>query len=206
MIAWLEGLLREKTASRVVIAAGGVGYEAWIPVSTYAALPDEGKTVALHVHTHVRDDAIVLYGFSTSLERTTFELLLRTSGVGPRLAIGLLSGLEPERLLDALRKGAVATLRAVPGVGPKMAERLVVELRERAAELVAGLAEAPAGSGGSPRDAAAVDPAEEALSALLNLGYPRAQAQRAVEESLASLGPGTSLERVLRDALRRSLR
>lgn len=206
MIAWLEGALREKTPSRVVINTGGVGYEAFIPVSTFTELPDEGKTVALHVHTHVREDAITLYAFSTSLERTAFELLLRTSGVGPKLALALLSGLEPERLLEAIRSGGVATLRAVPGVGPKMAERLVVELRERAAELLTALVLPPGGRGAAPMRAAAADPLEEAVSALVNLGYTRAHAQRAVEESTASLGPGAGLEAVLRDALRRSTR
>ncbi len=206
MIAWLEGDLREKSPSRVVIAVAGVGYEAFIPVSTFVGLPDAGKRVALHVHTHVREDALTLYGFSTPLERTVFELLIRTSGVGPRLALALLSGLESERLLEAIRSGAVATLRAVPGVGPKMAERLVVELRERAAELLGALA-APAGSrSGVPARPAGGDPLEEAVSALVNLGYPRAHAQRAVEESQAALGAGADLEGVLRDALRRSLR
>ncbi len=207
MIAWLEGALREKTPARAVVVAGGVGYELWIPLSTFTELPDEGKIVALHVHTHVREDALQLYGFGTGFERTLFELLLRTTGVGPKLALTILSGLEATRLLDAIRHGAVATLRAVPGVGPKMAERIVVELRERAAELAAVQA-AESGPGGSAPARAPVGPAaqEEAISALVNLGYPRAQAQRLVEETAADLGPGASLESYLKTALRRSSR
>ncbi len=204
MIAWLEGVLREKTPSRVVVVAGGVGYEAWIPLSTFTELPDEGKTVAVHVHTHVREDALQLYAFATAFERTLFELLLRATGVGPRLALAILSGLEATRLLDAIRHGAVATLRAIPGVGPKMAERIVVELRERAAELAAGSAAAPdAAAAPAPSGAAAHD---EAVSALVNLGYPRAQAQRLVDEAFADLGAGASLESCLKAALRRSAR
>ncbi len=207
MIAWLEGTLREKAPARAIVVAGGVGYEALIPLSTFTELPDEGKTVALHVHTHVREDALQLYGFSTRFERTLFELLLRTTGVGPRLALTILSGLEATRLLDAIRHGAVATLRAVPGVGPKMAERIVVELRERAAELaVAQAAE------GEPQGAVPARPPtgpaarEEALSALVNLGYPRGQAQQLVEDASAELGPDASLEACLKAALRRSSR
>ena len=207
MIAWLEGTLREKTPARVVVVAGGVGYEAWIPLSTFTELPDEGKTVALHVHTHVREDALLLYGFATGFERTLFDLLLRTSGVGPKLALTILSGLEATRLLDAIRHGAVATLRAVPGVGPKMAERIVVELRERASELAAAQA-VESGPSGSVPARAKVGPAaqEEAVSALVNLGYPRAHAQRLVEDTAAELGPGASLESCLKAALRRSSR
>jgi Holliday junction DNA helicase RuvA len=205
MIAWLEGVLREKGPARVVVVAGGVGYEAWIPLSTFTELPDEGKTVALHVHTHVREDALQLFGFGTSFERSLFELLIRISGIGPKLALAILSGLEATRLLDAIRTGAVATLRAVPGVGPKMAERLVVELRERAAELAAASSTDGSSRGGAPASAPAGRAAqEEAVSALVNLGYPRAQAQRLVEEAAVELGADASLERCLKAALRRA--
>ncbi len=115
MIGWLEGALRVKTPSRVVIVTGGVGYEACISLTTFTELPDEGKTVAMHVYTHVREDVLQLYGFASALERAVFELLLRTSGVGPRLALAILSGLEPHALLESISKGAVARLRADPG-------------------------------------------------------------------------------------------
>jgi Holliday junction DNA helicase RuvA len=187
--------------------AGGVGYEAFIPLSTFTELPDEGKTVSLHVHTHVREDALQLFGFGTPFERTLFELLLKISGVGPKLALAILSGLEATRLLEAIRSGAIATLRAIPGVGPKMAERIVVELRDRAAELAAAQA-LDAAPHGRPQGQLPAGPAtlEEAVSALLNLGYPRAQAQRLVDDAAAELGPGASLERHLKTALRRSSR
>lgn len=207
MIAWLEGVLREKEPTRAVVAAGGVGYEAWIPLSTFTELPEEGKTVALHVHTHVREDVLQLYGFATPFERTLFELLLRATGVGPKLALAILSGLEVTRLLDAIRQGSAATLRAIPGVGPKMAERIVVELRDRAAELSAAgaIQTTPQGRAGVH----AVPGSQalgEAVSALVNLGYPRAQAQRLVDEAVAEIGPDASLERCLKAALRRSTR
>jgi Holliday junction DNA helicase RuvA len=207
MIAWLEGTLREKAPARAVVVAGGVGYEAWIPLSTFMELPDEGKIVALHVHTHVREDAIQLYGFASALERRVFELLIKTSGVGPKLALAILSGLEPLRLLEALRTGAVSTLRSVPGVGPKMAERIAVELRDRAAEIMAaqGASNAPRGAA-SARAASSADMQEEAISALVNLGHPRAQAQRLVEAAAAEVGSDASLELCLRAALRRSSR
>jgi Holliday junction DNA helicase RuvA len=205
MIGWLEGTLRMKTPARVVIVAGGVGYEACISLSTFTELPDEGKTVAIHVYTHVREDALQLYGFGTAIERSVFELLIRTSGIGPRLALAILSGLEPRALLESIAKGAVATLRSIPGVGPKMAERIVVELRERAGELASAQALASPGDP-TARTAPAVPPSEEAVSALVNLGYPRAQAQRLVEEARAELGVDASLEQWLKSALRRSSR
>jgi Holliday junction DNA helicase RuvA len=207
MIAWLEGTLREKAPARAVVVAGGVGYEALIPLSTFMELPDTGKIVALHVHTHVREDAIQLFGFASVLERRVFELLLKTSGVGPKLALAILSGLEPQRLLEALRTGSVATLRSIPGVGPKMAERIAVELRERAAEIIAsqGAADAPRGTAAA-RVSSGADMQEEAVSALVNLGHPRANAQRLVEEAVAEVGSDASLELCLRAALRRSTR
>jgi Holliday junction DNA helicase RuvA len=202
VIARLAGTLLEKTPSRVVIDVSGVGYEVFVPLSTFTELPDEGKTVALRVHTHVREDAILLYGFRTARERAAFELLLRTSGVGPKLALTVLSGLATDRLVAAIASGDVAALRSVPGVGQKTAERIVVELRDRAAEL----AETPddgAPPRPSPARSAVSHVEEQALSALLNLGYTRAQAQRVVEEAAAEAGAGVGLEPLLRAALRR---
>jgi Holliday junction DNA helicase RuvA len=121
VIARVEGTLREKTPTRVVVDVHGVGYELLVPLSTFTALPDEGKTVALRVHTAVREDAIQLFGFATALERAAFELLLKASRVGPRLAQNVLSGIAADVLLDAIRRGDVAALRGVPGVGTKTA-------------------------------------------------------------------------------------
>ncbi|HVP28172.1 MAG TPA: Holliday junction branch migration protein RuvA [Myxococcota bacterium] len=205
MIASLEGVLREKTPQRVVIDVAGVGYEVLVPLSTFTELPQEGKTVALRIHTHVREDAIQLYGFASARERALFELLIRASGVGPRLAQGILSGMEPARLLEALAEGDVAALRSVPGLGQKKAERLVVELRERASELrLAHAAPAARPAGGAaiargPADAGT----EEALSALLNLGYAKPQAQRVIDEARSEAGAEASVEALLRSALRR---
>jgi Holliday junction DNA helicase RuvA len=203
VIAYLEGTLREKQPTRVVLDVHGVGYEVLIPLSTFYDLPEEGKTIALRIHTHVREDALQLFGFRTARERSVFELLLRTSGVGPKLAQALLSGLAPDDLLGAIRDGKAAVLRSVPGVGQKTAERIVIDLRDRVGTLIA---EASA-EGGEPQAAGAA-PAEpgsddEALSALVNLGYPRAHAERVIEAARGELGPDAPLERVIRAARRR---
>jgi len=202
MIGRLEGVLHEKAPARVLVDVAGVGYEVWIPLSTFTELPDEGKVVSLCIHTHVREEAIQLFGFASRRERSVFELLIRTSGIGPKLAIGVLSGIAPERLLEAVRAGDLATLRGVPGVGQKTAERIVVELRERAIELLRSedLAAAPPSRGAPAAQGVA---AEQALSALLNLGYARPQAQRVVEEAVAEVGDSAPLEALVRAALRR---
>lgn len=202
MIARLEGVLREKRPTAVLIDVGGVGYEVFVPLSTFDALPDEGKVVALRIHTHVREDALQLFGFASELERRLFELLIRTNGVGPRLAQTILSGMAPADLVGALRAGDVAALRAVPGLGAKKAERLVVELRDRLGELE------PAAAATSLRSRPVEgDPvAAQAVSALLNLGYPRPQAERLVERAREELGGEASLEDLLRRALRGAVR
>jgi Holliday junction DNA helicase RuvA len=201
MIGRLEGVLREKRPTQVVVDVGGVGYELAIPLSTFAALPDEGKVVALRVHTHVREDALLLYGFARALEREAFELLLHANRVGPKLALTALSGLDAEELVRAIQEGDVAVLQAVPGIGRRMAERIVVELRERAGEV---RAHAAAGEGaraarpGSAEEALA----EQVLSALGNLGVAKPQAERAARQALDDLGAGAPVEGLIRAALR----
>ena len=197
MIAWVEGVLREKQPTRVVVDVRGVGYALHVPLSTFAVLPDTGKNVSMHVHTHVRDDALLLYGFATAYERDAFELLLRANRVGPKLAQTILSGISPGVLVSALRRGEVKVLRSVPGIGPKMAERMAVELRELA-EALGESGVAGAESVIPARHAAA----DEALSALLNLGYPRAQAERTVAAAVAEAGDEASIETLIRVALR----
>ncbi len=200
MIAWLEGKLREKSPTRIVLDVGGVGYELLVPLSTFESLPDLGKTVSLLVHTAVREDAIQLFGFATPLEKELFHLLLRASRVGPKLAQSILSGMEPERLLQRLREADAKGLRKAPGVGPKLAERMAVELRDDAAKLTSRLRAEPGGI--RVLAAAATDPADELLSALTNLGYPPAQAGRVVESALAEAAPDAALEELIRVALR----
>ena len=201
MIAWLEGELRERAPTRVVVDVQGVGYELHVPFTTYEVLPDEGKTVALHVHTHAREGALQLFGFATREERCAFELLLKASRVGPKLAQTLLSGISPAQLLSAIRAGDTAPLRAVPGVGPKMADRIQVELRDRVEELAASLAsaapDAEVAHAGAARD--------QALSALQNLGYPKARAEEVLAAAAAEIDE-VDVESLVRSALRRLAR
>ena len=151
MIARLEGVLLERAPTRVLVDVNGVGYEVFVPFSTFAALPDVGKTVALRIHTHAREGALQLFGFATAVERTAFELLLRASRVGPKLAQTVLSGIDPADLLAAIRDGNPAPLRAVPGVGAKMADRILVELRDRVDELALAVRDAGIAPAAAPR-------------------------------------------------------
>lgn len=198
MIAWVEGVLREKSPVRVVVDVNGVGYELHVSLSTSALLPDVGKTVGLHALTVAREDALLLYGFATPYEKQVFELLIRASRVGPRLAQTMLSGMAPERLVAALRDGEIAAMKGVPGVGVRTAERLVVELRDKAAELGS-----PTG-GPSPARARDGDALlrDQLLSALLNLGYPRNQADRVVGAAVEEAGEEATIESLIRIALR----
>jgi Holliday junction DNA helicase RuvA len=193
VIARLEGVLAEKTPEAVALDVHGVGYEVRVPLSTFFELPDEGKTVRLHIHTHVREDALQLYGFGTETERVLFRLLIATSGVGPKLALAILSGLPVNKLVAALRAGDLAALSGIPGVGKKTAERLVIDLREKAHGLE------PAAK---PERAPAPDAAASAESALTNLGYPRPQAERAVRRALELVPEGAGLETLIKEALR----
>jgi Holliday junction DNA helicase RuvA len=203
LIAWVEGVLREREPTRVVVDVRGVGYEVHIPLSTFAALPDAGKTVSLRIHTHAREGSLQLFGFATGEERTAFELLLRASRVGPRLAQTVLSGIAPAQLLAAIRSGDPGALRRIPGVGPKMADRILVELRDRADELAASLKDS-----GAPAPSAPGEPEArpQALSALRNLGYGKAQAERILDDSEAEIGQGASVEAYVRAALKRLAR
>jgi holliday junction DNA helicase RuvA len=199
VIAHLEGVLRVKTATRIVVAVGGVGYEVLVSLSTFTALPDEGKTVSLRIHTHVREDAIQLFGFHTDLERALFEQLIRTNGVGPKLAQAVLSGMAPRDLVAALRSGDVMALRAVPGVGLKTAQRLLMEMRDRVGEWAGQEDGGPA----SPAIAPAGDDRIEAVtSALVNLGTTRTRAEDAARDAASRLAPDEPVEALVRSALR----
>jgi len=174
MIAHLRGKLFSKQPGQAIVEAAGVGYDVTISVPTFTALPAEGAEVSLYIHTHVREDALALYGFMDRNEKRLFERLITVSGVGPRLAITILSGLNPERTVAAIRAQDHATLTLIPGVGKKLAERLVVELKEKLDDL----AVAPVGQ------KQLAPAAEDVLSALVNLGYQRPAAQKAIETAI----------------------
>ena len=196
MIAFLRGRLLEKHPNRLIVDVQGVGYDVHVPVSTFYGLGEPGSDVALRIHTHVREDALSLFGFGSTRELELFELLIAISGVGPRLALAVLSGIEPAELVRAVQQGDVKRLTAIPGVGRKTAERIGLELRDRL----------PAPTEGEAALAAAARPAEQLradlLSALLNLGYHRPLAEQALDRALAAAGEGASFERVLKQALR----
>jgi len=191
VIALLEGRLAEKSPERVVLDVRGVGYEVSVPVSTFLELPDEGKTVRLRIHTHVREEALQLFGFWSEPERIGFRLLIGISGVGPRLAIAILSGVPVERFVAAVRDGDLTALRSIPGVGPKTAQRILIELRDKLAVFESAGALLP----GEGVEAAT-------LSALVNLGYARAEAERVVRRALEQLPEAPELETLVREALR----
>jgi holliday junction DNA helicase RuvA len=175
MIAHLRGRLLTKQPQQAIVEAAGVGYDVAISVSTYTSLPAEGAEVALHIHTQVREDTLSLYGFLDRNDKRIFEKLITVSGVGPKLAINIQSGLPADRLVAALRAQDHATLTRIPGVGKKLAERLVVELKDKLEDMAAA----------APAVAAAGPAAEDVLSALVNLGYQRPSAQKAIETAVA---------------------
>jgi Holliday junction DNA helicase RuvA len=199
MIARLRGSLVEKTPSRIVVDVGGVGYDVQVPLSTFYPLGEAGSGVALRIHTHVREDLIALYGFGTPIEHDLFERLILISGVGPKLALAVLSGIEPAELIRAVRQQDVARLTAIPGVGKKTAERIGLEMKDR---LPASLT---AGDSVKPVETAEDRLRDDLLSALVNLGYQRPAGERAIEAALAA-APGGRFEDVLRDALRRLMK
>ena len=204
MIARMEGALIEKTPTAVVVDVGGVGHELLVSLVTFEGLPDQGKTVILRVRTVVREDAFLLYGFGDAFERSAFDLLIRANRVGPKLAQAILSGLSAETLLRALRDGDAKALRGAPGVGPKMAERMVVELRDGARDLLSQSEGSAAVAGPKGAESGSVDNTQEQLvSALVHLGYPRNQALRVAEEAAAEAGEDVSIEALIRVALRR---
>ena len=189
MIALIEGKLLEKTKDSVVVSAGGVGYLIFIPTSTLADLPENGKPVSLHTYLHVREDALQLYGFLTLQERGVFEKLISVSGIGPRVALAALSSMNPDRLVMAVEQAQASLLSRIPGIGKKTAERMVFELKGKLTGLV-------------PLGAALVGGAgEEAVAALLSLGYTHAQAENAVRKALEDAADGADTGELVRLAL-----
>ena len=197
MIAYLSGLLFRKTTQSVIIDAGGIGYEVFVPLSTFYTLPEKDERVSLHIHTHVREDALILFGFYTRLEKDLFLMLTSVSGIGPKLAVNILSGIGPGELLGAIAQGDAVRLQAIPGVGKKTAERIALELKDKALRFndkqdiisVPVLEEGEAGL------------LDDARSALLNLGYSPKLAERAVKKARSGL-PEITLEGLIRDALK----
>jgi holliday junction DNA helicase RuvA len=194
VIARLRGRILEKSPNRIVVDVNGVGYDVLVPLSTFYGLGDAGSEIALRIHTHVREDALALYGFATALEQELFERLIGVSGIGPKVALAVLSGIEPAELVDAVGRGNVARLTAIPGVGKKTSERIVLELKDRLPLAHAPRIAPPASAnGGAVRD--------DVLSALVNLGYHRPLAEKAVSAALDAW-PDGGFERTLKQALR----
>lgn len=194
MIAHLRGVLLEKHPNQALVDVGGVGYDVTIPVSTFSRLPDAGKEASLHIHTHVREDLIALFGFLTKEERNVFERLISVSGIGPKLAVTVLSGLATEDLIAAVRNGDLVRLTRIPGVGKKTAERMVLELKDK-------LDVIPGASVKSMPQTPAMTPLEQdVLSALLNLGGQRAAAEAAMVRLKSEKLP-EDFERMFRRAL-----
>ncbi|MBW2028797.1 MAG: Holliday junction branch migration protein RuvA [Deltaproteobacteria bacterium] len=197
MIARLNGTIIEKSAQSVIIDNSGIGYEVIVPFSTFYALPEQNDDVSLHIHTHVREDAIVLFGFNTLLEKEIFLMLKSVAGIGPKLAINILSGLGPRELLEAMAGGDAMRLQSIPGVGRKTAERIALELSEKAQALLGGDQARPAQFFAGPEKRAL----DDAVSALLNLGYSSKAAKGAVEKAFAQT-KSVDLEPLIKEALR----
>jgi Holliday junction DNA helicase RuvA len=195
VIARLKGTLIEKSPNRLLVDVGGVGYDVLVPLSTFYTLGEAGSGVTLRVHTHVREDVIALYGFGTAAEQDLFERLIGVSGIGPKLALAVLSGIDTGELVRAIRTQDVARLTRIPGVGKKTAERMGVELKDRLPLALEPTAapEAASESGDQRRD--------DLLSALTNLGYQRQAAEKAIDATLKR-SPDASFEDLLRDVLR----
>ena len=197
MIAHLHGILLRKTTESVIIDIHGIGYEVFVPLSTFYNLPDETEGASLHIYTHVREDALTLFGFHTRLEKDIFLMLISVSGIGPRLANNILSGMGPQDLLEAIARGDSIRLQAIPGLGKKTSERIILELKDRALK-VYGQKEFPVQHIAEGKDKRLLD---DALSALLNLGYSVKTAKPALEKA-GSLVKDMTLEALIRESLR----
>jgi Holliday junction DNA helicase RuvA len=195
MIAFLRGRVLEKQPNRIIVDVNGVGYDLAVPLSTFYTAGEPGADIALRVHTHVREDQLALYGFATTLELTVFERLITISGIGPRLALAVLSGIEPRDLVSAVQRGDVARMTRIPGVGKKTAERIVLELRDRLPKAMEAVAT------GAPAPPAADALRDDLSSALINLGYHRGAVDQTLDRLLRD-GPAARFEDLLRSALK----
>lgn len=195
MIAQIRGHLIQKSPGSIIVEANGIGYQLFVSLSTFYDLPEFQQNVMLHTYTHVREDLLQLYGFSTPLEKELFQILIGVSGIGPKLAINILSGISPSELVRSLGSGDMARLVSIPGVGRKTAERMVLDLQEKAQKIQS--------RGVYPQTVrpSADGMAEDVVSALVNLGYKRNQAEKAVE-SVLQQAPEITLEKALKESLR----
>ena len=200
MIAFLRGRVFDKQPNLLIVDVQGVGYEVHVPLSTYYDIGDPGTDVALRIYTHVREEALHLYGFLTTIEQQLFERLIAISGIGPRLAVAVLSGIETRDLISAVQRGDIARLTGIPGVGRRTAERIVLELKDRLAQM-----DVAAGAGEPVPPAPGERLRDDVLSALQNLGYHRPLAEKAVDSMLSSTS-SPSFEQALKAALRELMR
>ncbi|HVG70959.1 MAG TPA: Holliday junction branch migration protein RuvA [Vicinamibacterales bacterium] len=199
MIGFLRGRIADKQPNRLIVDVQGVGYEVHVPLSTFYDAGEAGADITLRIYTHVREDALQLYGFLTELERQLFERLIGISGIGPKLAIAVLSGMDPRDLLLSVQRGDVARLTSIPGVGKKTSERIVLELKDRLAQLPGAVAVEAISTNGADRVRG------DLLSALQNLGYHRPQAEKAIDATLQTMSDPT-FEQALKAALRELMR
>ena len=194
MIAHLIGKLIYKSPDHSIVDVNGIGYKVFTPLSTYYVLPKTGESVTLHIHTRVREDELKLFGFLTEEEQTIFEKLITINKVGPKLALGILSGMSPKNLLTAIMNNDAARLSTIPGVGKKTAERLTLEMKDKLSDLTFEMehqldSEAPEGF------------YEDALSALVNLGYKKPQAEKSLKSAYNKIGKSSSLEELIKESL-----
>jgi Holliday junction DNA helicase RuvA len=197
MIAHIQGSLYFKSPEHLIIDVDGIGYQVHVPLTTFYELPDVGTTVALHIHTHVREDALQLYGFQAQEEKALFIRLMGVAGIGPRLAVNILSGISPAELAESLQQGDLARLISIPGVGRKTAERIMLEMRDKLPALAADRDIAL-----TFKNAATEAVINDAVSALVNLGYKKGVAQQAIDQAQQRLQGEMTLESLLKESLR----
>jgi Holliday junction DNA helicase RuvA len=194
VIAQISGTLAHKIPGEVIVDVHGVGYQVFIPLNVFYRLPEIGSSVTLYIHTHLREDALQLFGFQEPTEKQVFLLLNSVAGIGPKLAVNILSGIPADELAEAIKKGDQLRLVSIPGVGKKLAERMLVELRDKVATFQASATETPVADNGSQL-------MQDAVSALVNLGYRKAEVENSVRDTIHA--GKNSLEEVIKEALRR---
>lgn len=194
MIAWLSGRLRHKATDHLIIDVAGIGYQVSVPLSTYCGIPDDGEDVSLHIHTHLREDSLSLFGFSTEAEKNMFLLLLGVSGIGPKLALSILSSLSVQDLSRAIQASDDSRLCMIPGIGKKTAARMVLELKDKVKLAVPAILSSLSGP------VVISDDSEDVISALVNLGYKRPQAEEIVRK-IGHARPDLGVEELIREAL-----